>query len=71
MGHILKNKQKVCLFREIIRLFITKTKIRVKNGSHKYDINRPRSRHGHKCTKYKSCLSMIMVLCIKQHSSNI
>ena len=25
-----------------------------KNRSHRYDINRPRSRHGHKYSKYKS-----------------
>ena len=34
-----------------------------KNKSHRYDINRPRSRHG----EYKMCLSMIMLVCIKQH----
>ena len=28
-------------------------------------------RHGHKYTKYKICLSKIMVTCIKQHLSNI
>ena len=31
----------------------------MKNKSHKYDINRPRDRHGHKYTKYKKCLSMM------------
>ena len=34
------------------------------------DINRPRPRHGHKYTKYKIYLSM-MVICITQHLSNI
>ena len=43
----------------------------MKNRSYRYDINRPRSRHGHKYTKYEKCLSMIMVMCIKQHLSNI
>ena len=33
-----------------------KMKIKMKNGSHRCDINRPRSRHGHKyseCKKYE------------------
>ena len=33
----------------------------MKNTSQKYDINRPRSRHGYKYTKYKMCLSIMMV----------
>ena len=33
--------------------------------------NRPRPRHGHKYTKYKICLNIMMVVCIKQHLSNI
>ena len=43
----------------------------MKNISHRYDINRPRPRHGHKYTKYKMCLTIMMVMCIKQHLSNI
>ena len=39
--------------------------------SHIYDINRPMSSHGHKCSKYKKCLIMIVLICIKQHLSNI
>ena len=38
---------------------------------HKYDINWTWPRHGHKYTKYKLLLSMMMVMCIKQHLSNI
>ena len=30
------------------------------NRSHRYDINRPRSRHGDKCNKYKKCLILMM-----------
>ena len=41
-----------------------------KNKSHRYDINRPRSSHGHKYSKYKKRLTMIMFICIKQHISN-
>ena len=43
----------------------------MKNKSHKYDINKPRSRHNHKCSKCKKSLSMMMLICIKQHLSNI
>ena len=49
-----------------IRLIIMK----MKNRLHRYDINRPRSRHGHKYSKYKKCLSMAIRICIKQHLSN-
>ena len=28
-------------------------KMKMKNRLHRYDLNRPRPRHGHKCTKYK------------------
>ena len=47
-----------------------KMKIKNKNTSHRYDVNRPRSRHGHKYNNYKTCLSM-MFTCINQHLSNI
>ena len=33
--------------------------------------NKTRPRHGHKYPKNKMCLSMIMLVCIKQHLSNI
>ena len=36
-----------------------------------YNINRPRPRHGHKYTKCKIYLCIMMVVCIKQHLSNI
>ena len=42
-----------------------KMKMKMKNASHKYNINRPRSRQGHKYSKYKKCPS-VMVICIKQ-----
>ena len=35
----------------------------MKNRSHRYDINRPRSRHGHKYSKYKNGLVMMMLIC--------
>ena len=42
-----------------------------KNRSHRYDINRPRSRLGHKYSKYKKSLTMIMLTCTRHHLSNI
>ena len=56
---------------EIIRVIMMKMKMKMKNGSHRYDKIRPKSRHGHKYSKYKKCLNMMMLLCIKQHLRNI
>ena len=39
--------------------------------SHRCNITRPRPRHGHKYTKYKFCLSIMMAICVKQQLSNI
>ena len=39
--------------------------------SHRLDINRVSSRHGHKHSKHKNCLSITMFICNKQHLSNI
>ena len=33
--------------------------------------NKPRPRHGHKYGKYQKCLSMMMLLSIKQHLGNM
>ena len=53
IGDVQKNKQENKFFciRDIIRLVIMKMKMKMKIRSHKYDINRPRSRHGHKYYK--------------------
>ena len=48
-----------------------KTKMKKKYRSPRYDKNRPRSRHGWKCSKYKKCLSMMIRICTKQHLNNI
>ena len=45
--------------------------LKMKNRSQRYDINRLRPRYGHRYTKYKMCLSIVMTICIKQHLSNI
>ena len=49
---------------------IMQMRLEMKNRSHRYEINRPRPRHGHKYTKYKTCLSIMMALYIKQYLSN-
>ena len=42
-----------------------------KKRSSRYHINRPRPRHEHKYTKYKMCLSTMMVICTRLFLSNI
>ena len=73
IGNALKNRQmnKCVCFHEIIRLIIMEMKMKKENRSSRYDINRTRSRHGHKYSKYKKCRSMIMLICVKQHLNNI
>ena len=67
VGHILKNtpKNKCFCIHGIIRLIIIKMQMKMKNISHRYDINRPRSRHGHKYNKYKNYLSIMMLYVIR------
>ena len=55
-------------FNEIIWLVIMKVK--KKNRSHRYNINRPMFRYGLTYTKYKRCLSIMILTCIKQHPTN-
>ena len=54
-----------------MQLIIMKMKKKMKSRSHKCNINRPRTRLGQKYSKYKKCLSMLMLISIKQHLSNI
>ena len=48
-----------------------KMRLKLESKSQKYDIDRPKPRHGHKYTKFNMCVSIMMVTCIKQHLSNI
>ena len=51
-----------------------KTRLKMKNRSHRYEIcniDRLRPRHEHKYAIYKMCLSIMMAICIKQHLNNI
>ena len=43
----------------------------MKSRSQRYDISRPRPRHGQKYTKHKLYLSIMMAISIKQHLNNI
>ena len=60
-----------CYHPKIIGHILKNSKRTTVSVSHRYNINRPRSRHEHKCPEYKKCLSMMMFTCIKQHLSNI
>ena len=46
-------------------------KMKMKNSSYSYGINRPRARHGHNCPKYKKCRRIMMFTCIKQYPKHI
>ena len=46
-------------------------KMKMDNRSHKNKKNRPRPRHERRSTKYKKCLSVTMLACIKQHLSSV
>ena len=60
-----------CLYSSDYTINHNENEVKMKNRSHRYDANRPRSRHEHKYNKYKKCLSILMLICIKQHLSNI
>ena len=60
-------KKQVHLFKRGYKLIITKIRLKIKNRSHRHDINWPRPRHGHKYTKYKMCLRIMTAICNKQH----
>ena len=73
IAHILKNKQKnncVCIH-EIIGLITMKMQIFMKNRSYRNNINGSGPRHKHYCSKYKTFVSMIMLIIVKQPLSNI
>ena len=71
--HTLKNKQKnmyVCIH-EIIQVILTKMKKKMENRSNRYDMDTNIDLHGYKFSKCKKCLSMIMLIRIKQHLGDI
>ena len=54
-----------------MQLIIMKTKSKMKIDSHRYGINLPGCRHKHKYSKYIKSLSIMMLICVRQHLSNI
>ena len=56
---------------EDIWLMAKKMRLKMKNKSSRYDINRPRCWHGQKYTKYKICLDIMVVISIRQYLSYI
>ena len=48
-------------FNVIMEIFIIKTNMTMENRSQRRNINRSRSKHKQKSTKYKECLSMTML----------
>ena len=51
---------------------VIKMRLKMKNKSQGYDINKPRPRHGPKCTKHKmSQYNDGYIMRIKQHLRNI
>ena len=49
---------------------LIRIRLKMKNRSHRYNINRPKPRHGQRHTKYKMFQDNL-VTCIKQHLNNI
>ena len=63
------TKDNYVSFNDVI--WLMKDEAENKYRSQRYDINWPRqSRHRHRYAKYKMSLSIMMVICIKQHLSN-
>ena len=69
--HKKTNASVLMTFNDVIWLITMKIRLKIKNTSRRYDLTRPRSRHGHKYTNNKMRLSITMVICIKQHLSKI
>ena len=63
----IKQKNKCDCIHGIIRLILMKMKTEMKNWWRRYDISRPKPRY----SKYKKCLNMMLLVCIKQHLSNL
>ena len=66
-----KYTEKKCVCFNDIWSMAIKTGLKIKNRSQKFDINRPKPRHGPQKPKYKMYLSIMMFICIKQHLSYI
>ena len=65
------SRNKCVCFNDVIWLMSIKIRLKVKSRSQRYDINKPRPTNGHKYTKHKMCLSIMIVICIKQQVSSV
>ena len=65
------KKRSASVFNDVYMINGNGNEAENENRSQRYDISGPRPRHGHKYAKYKMCLSIMMVVCNKQHLSNI
>ena len=65
------QKNKGVSFHNIMWLIIMRMKMKKKNWSHRYGMDKPSSRQGHKYCKYKKCLNMMKVIRIEYYLSNI
>ena len=63
-------KTKCVFLNEVIWLMKVKMRLKIKNRSQRYNIDRPRPRQEHKCRKYNMCLSNDGYM-NKQYLSNI
>ena len=48
-----------------------KMEMRMKNRSHRHNVKRPGPWHGHRYSKSRKCLGMMMLVWIQQQLSNI
>ena len=72
MAYSKNNQKNKCVsFHNIMWLIIMRMKMKKKILSHRYGMDKPRSKQGHKYCKFKKCLNMMWLICIEQHLSNI
>ena len=64
-------KKQLCLVKWSYMINDKDHEAKNENRSHRYEINRPAFRSGHKYIKYRMCFIIMMALCIKQHLRNI
>ena len=64
------TKNEYVSLNEVTWLMPMRMRLKMKNRWYSYDSIGPRARHGQKYTKYKMCLSIMMVVCNKQQISS-
>ena len=64
-------KEQVSLYLRDYTINHNENKDKNEKKPNRYEINKLRSRNGHKYNNYKKCFSMIVLISINQHLSNI